>query len=165
MPVNSDSFKHALGRFASGVTIVTTADGEKLAGLTVSAFSSVSLDPPYVLVCINKQSSAIEPLRSSKVFAVNMLSDEQVAVSNLFANPRVDKFAEAQYRMGQLNIPILEGCLAHLECSLVQEVDAGDHYVYLGQVEEAQVDETKRPLLYYRGRYEMLEAVQTESNP
>ncbi|OFW77691.1 MAG: hypothetical protein A2201_00125 [Alicyclobacillus sp. RIFOXYA1_FULL_53_8] len=156
MPVNSDSFKQALGRFASGVTIVTTADGERLSGLTVSAFSSVSLDPPLVLVCINKQSSAVDTLRSGRVFAVNFLSDEQIALSNHFASRTTDKFSDTAYHLGTLGVPILQGCLAHLEGSLVQEIDAGDHYVYIGQVEATEFDDTKQPLLYYHGRYETL---------
>lgn len=163
MPVNSDSFKQALGRFASGVTIVTAADGDRLSGLTVSAFSSVSLDPPLVLICINKQSSAVDTLRSGQVFAVNFLSDEQVALSNHFASRTTDKFSDSTYHLGSLGAPILEGCLAHLECSLVQEIDAGDHYVYIGQVESSDLDDTKRPLLYYHGRYETLHPITTLS--
>lgn len=161
MPVHSDRFKQALGRFASGVTVVTTSAGDKLAGLTVSAFSSVSLSPPYILVCINKESSSIEILRERKVFVVNFLSDEQVSVSNLFASHQADKFAGVSYHVGQLGVPILDNCLAYLACSVVQEVEAGDHFIYIGQVEEAEVDESKHPLLYYHGRYETLDAVQS----
>lgn len=164
MPVHSDSFKNTLGRFASGVTVVTAADGDKLAGLTVSAFSSVSLDPPYILVCISKESSAIPVLSASKAFAVNLLSDEQVAVSNRFASHKSDKFSEASYHMANQNIPVLDHCLGYLVCTLVKEIEAGDHYIYIGQVEEADVDETKRPLLYYHGHYELLDAVRATQN-
>lgn len=105
MPVSADDFRHALGRFASGVTVVTTAVDGKLGGLTVSAFSSVSLDPPYILICIDKRSSVIPLLRTSRVFGVNILASDQSDVSNHFASRREDKFAGVSYRMGALVFP------------------------------------------------------------
>lgn len=157
MPVTPDEFKQALGRFASGVTVVTTADNDKLGGLTVSAFSSLSLDPPYILVCIDKRSSANALIQSSRVFAVNILAKDQADLSNHFASRREDKFAGVAYHMGRLGVPILENTLAALECALVQVVDGGDHYIYIGQVEHSSVAEGKEPLLYYRGQYRSLQ--------
>jgi 3-hydroxy-9,10-secoandrosta-1,3,5(10)-triene-9,17-dione monooxygenase reductase component len=156
MPVTADQFKQALGRFASGVTVVTTADNNKLGGLTVSAFSSLSLDPPYILICIDKRSSANALIQSSRAFAVNILAKDQADLSNHFASRQEDKFAGVAYRMGHLQVPVLEDTLATLECSLVQVVDGGDHHIYIGQVEHSSVDETKEPLLYYRGQYRSL---------
>jgi flavin reductase (DIM6/NTAB) family NADH-FMN oxidoreductase RutF len=156
MPVTADQFKQTLGRFASGVTVVTTADNNKLGGLTVSAFSSLSLDPPYILICIDKRSSANALIQSSRAFAVNILAKDQADLSNHFASRREDKFAGVAYRMGHLQVPVLEDTLATLECSLVQVVDGGDHHIYIGQVEHSSVDETKEPLLYYRGQYRSL---------
>jgi 3-hydroxy-9,10-secoandrosta-1,3,5(10)-triene-9,17-dione monooxygenase reductase component len=156
MPVDSDAFRHALGRFASGVTVVTTAHEGQLAGLTVSAFSSVSLNPPLVLVCIDKRSSSIDLITRSRVFNVNILASEQEDTSNHFASRIADKFATAQYRTGTLGAPVLVNTLAYLECQLVESVDAGDHIVLIGQVEASEVDETKEPLLYYHGKYRSL---------
>jgi 3-hydroxy-9,10-secoandrosta-1,3,5(10)-triene-9,17-dione monooxygenase reductase component len=156
VPVSADDFRHALGRFASGVTVVTTAVDGKLGGLTVSAFSSVSLDPPYILICIDKRSSVIPLLRTSRVYGVNILSSDQSDVSNHFASRREDKFAGVSYRIGTLGVPVLEGVLAHLECKVTQEVDGGDHFIYIGQVEHSSVDESKEPLLYFHGKYREL---------
>ena len=156
MPVTSDVFRRTLGHFGSGVTVVTAATEERMAGLTVSAFSSVSLNPPLILVCIHKQSSAVDVIRDGGKFAVNLLSEEQIDVSNHFASQTPDKFQNVAVQISTFGLPILEGSLGFLECSVFQEVDAGDHYVYIGQVENAETDESKHPLLYYHGRYETL---------
>lgn len=156
MPVNAEQFRRALGHFASGVTVVTMADASRQTGLTVSAFSSVSLNPPYVLVCIDKQSSTVDTLRSAKAFAVNILSANQVDLSNRFASRSDDKFSGVNVRTGRLGIPLLEGTLGSVECSLFKEIDAGDHYIFLGLVEHADVDDTQTPLLYYHGSYRTL---------
>jgi 3-hydroxy-9,10-secoandrosta-1,3,5(10)-triene-9,17-dione monooxygenase reductase component len=153
MPVNADEFRSALGHFASGVTVVTMADETRKTGLTVSAFSSVSLNPPYVLVCIDKHSSTLDTLRASKAFVINILSEDQVDVSNQFASRSDDKFSGVKHHVGQVGAPILEDTVAFIECNLVQEIDAGDHFVFLGQVEDANVDISKQPLLYYHGKY------------
>ncbi|GGJ09933.1 flavin reductase [Alicyclobacillus cellulosilyticus] len=156
MPVTSEAFRQALSRFASGVTVVTTASGGQKAGLTVSAFSSLSLEPPYILVCIDKSSSSCAVLRSAGAFAVNILASDQAHLSQHFASRLEDKFAQVDYHPGLAGIPVLHGTLASLECRLVQELDGGDHFIYIGQVERTFVDESKSPLLYYRGQYRQL---------
>jgi len=153
MAIESALFRQVLGRFGSGVTVVTMAHGGQSAGLTVSAFSSVSLDPPLVLVCIDKRSSTLDLLRQSQSFVVNILSHDQDALSNHFASKTVDKLADVAHHVGQLGAPVLDGTLAHMECRLVSEVDGGDHYVYIGQIESGGVAEDKTPLLYYHGKY------------
>lgn len=158
MPVQPDTFRKALGHFASGVTVVTMASDVRKTGLTVSAFSSVSLEPPLILVCINKDSNALDLLRETKVFAVNFLASDQTAVSNQFASRTDDKFQSIPYHASPMGAPILDHALGYVECTLVQEVEAGDHCVYIGQVESADVDDSKQPLLYYHGRYESLAA-------
>jgi flavin reductase (DIM6/NTAB) family NADH-FMN oxidoreductase RutF len=154
MPVNSETFRRALGRFASGVTVVTTSDGTQRAGLTVSAFCSVSLTPPYILVCIDQRSQAIDILRRSCRFAVNFLAEEQSDLSTHFASKLPDKFSGVPYRLGALGVPLLDDTLGYLECTLVQEIPAGDHFIYVGQVEYADVNDAKRPLLYYHSQYQ-----------
>ncbi|WP_290589921.1 flavin reductase family protein [Alicyclobacillus sp.] len=151
--MHPDDFRRALGRFASGVTVVTAAHDGQMAGMTVSAFSSVSLQPPYVLICLDKQAGTIPVLRASGVFAVNILSAGQVDISNQFASKRPDKFSGIDWRPGRLGAPLLAGVLASVECRVVQEMDAGDHLLYIGQVEATDIDTSAEPLLYYHGRY------------
>ncbi|GMA52276.1 flavin reductase [Alicyclobacillus contaminans] len=158
MPVSADDFRQALGRFASGVTVVTTTDAEKLGGITVSAFCSLSLQPPYVLICIDKRSTLIPMLQRSRVFAVNILSDAQAHLSNQFASKSGDKFSGVAYQLGQLGVPLLEDALAHVECSVRHEWDGGDHLVFVGEVEATSVHPDGQPLLYYRGQYGRFEA-------
>jgi flavin reductase (DIM6/NTAB) family NADH-FMN oxidoreductase RutF len=156
LPVEQDTFRRVLAHFASGVTIVTMSDGRQTAGLTVSAFCSVSLNPPYILVCINHESSALEVVRNSGAFAVHILAEGQADLSTRFASHGIDKFAGLSYHIGTLGAPILDGVLGHLECSLVQEIPAGDHSILIGQVETGTVTDGQRPLLYYTGRYRAL---------
>lgn len=156
MPVTSEQFRQALGRFASGVTIVTTAYNNELSGLTVSAFCSVSLDPPYILICVDKQSTANRTIKGAGAFAVNMLQEGQDALSNHFARRTPDKFSGIDYRLGQMGLPLLEGTLGYLECSVAQTVDAGDHYVYIGQVEHSDVVADAKPLVYFGGGYQRI---------
>lgn len=153
MAVNEDSFKQALGHFASGVTIVTMADGDDLTGLTVSAFCSVSLEPPYILICINNVSSALTILHKTNRFAVNMLAADQIDLSNHFASRIEDKFANIEHHAGSLGVPLLDGVMAQLECSVVNEFPGGDHTIIIGRVDSATLDESKQPLLYYHGQY------------
>lgn len=156
MTVTSDKFRLTLGRFASGVTIVTTAFGEQRAGLTVSAFSSLSLTPPLILVCIDKRSPSIALIEQSRVFNVNILDEGQANLSQHFASASLDKFASVQFRTGTLGAPLLEDTLGYLECRLREVIDGGDHVILLGEVEAANVAEDKQPLVYYQGRYRSL---------
>lgn len=156
MPVTSEEFRHALGRFASGVTVVTTAHNNQYNGLTVSAFCSVSLNPPLVLICIDKQSTANETIQASRVFAVNLLAEGQEGLSNHFAKKNPDKFHGLDYDLGKLGLPLLRDSLGYLECSLSQTIDGGDHYVYIAQVEHARTHDDAKPLVYYTGAYRQL---------
>lgn len=153
MPITKEEFRHALGRFASGVTVVTTkaADGH-LHGLTVSAFSSVSLNPPLILVCIQKTTGSYHAFEESKAFVVNILSDRQKDVSNHFASHLEDKFAGVDYAEGIDRVPVLNDCLVNLECRLVNSYDGGDHTIFVGQIEKVHSREGN-PLAYYHGNY------------
>lgn len=156
MSINQDDFRGALSRFASGVTVVTTQDAAKTpCGLTVSAFSSLSLDPPLVSVCINRSSSSLSAFSESGVFAVNILSEDQEQISRRFASRVPDRFEGVDYRIGDRGAPVLEGALANLECRIVQFYDGGDHTILIGRVESARITDG-RPLLYYRGGYAAL---------
>ena len=155
--IDTDSFRAVLGRFASGVTVVTTRDQTgRDHGLTVSAFSSLSLTPSLVLVCIDKSSSVHPVLSNAAHFAVNILSSTQEALSRRFSGGEPDRFDGIGYTRGVTGVAILEEVLAYLECRLVRRHDEGDHTIFVGEVEAAETN-TGRPLLYYRGGYATLE--------
>lgn len=158
MPLDSDLFRSVLGRFATGVTIVTTRDATGHDhGMTVSAFSSLSLDPPLVLVCVDHQASMFNTLMTAPFFVVNILSTSQEALSRRFSNLDADhRFDGVGFTRNAHGIPILDDVLAHLECRVTTRHDGGDHTIFVGQVEHA-TSRDDRPLLYYRGGYAQLE--------
>lgn len=154
--IATDEFRRVLGHFATGVTILTTCDADaRPTGLTVSAFCSVSLDPPQVLVCVDHKSQSYAALRDSRKFAVNVLREEDEALSRQFATTRLDKFDGVAYTTGALGVPLLDGALAQLECRTVSSHIEGDHTIFVARVEAARTG-TGEPLLYYRGRYRHL---------
>jgi len=157
-----DEFRRALGHFATGVTIVTTwDDAARPTGLTASAVSSVSLDPPLVLVCVSHKSQTHPAFRPGGKFAVNVLSSEQEALARRFASSSlsgVEKFDGVAYRRGALGLPVLADALAEFECAIVHAYPGGDHTIFVGQVEatDCRGDAGREPLLYYRGRFNRL---------
>jgi flavin reductase (DIM6/NTAB) family NADH-FMN oxidoreductase RutF len=153
MPVTPSEFRTALRRFATGVTVVTTRDAEgRPAGLTASAFTSVSAAPPLVLVCVDHAATAHPAVRAHGWFAVNVLRREQEFLSRRFALSGGDKFAGVPYREGAAGLPILDGVLAALACRLVEAHEAGDHTIFVGRVEQITLG-GGRPLVYFDGRY------------
>jgi flavin reductase (DIM6/NTAB) family NADH-FMN oxidoreductase RutF len=153
MPISEDEFRSALSRFPSGVTVVTTKDASgRFHGITVSAFSSVSLDPPLVLICIERDAYSHQAFLESGVFAVNFLSSAQSELSERFASPLDDKFDEVDFTLGDLGLPLLAGCLVNLECKVRNTGDGGDHTIFIGEVESARVNDGD-PLLYFRSDY------------
>jgi len=155
MPVSEELFRSALSRFASGVTVVTTMDASNNpVGLTVSSFCSLSLSPPLVLICIDKETDSHPWFSHTGSFIVNILAEDQEELSRMFAAPAKDgkTFARIAHSKAGKGIPALTGALVILECKLWQEFDGGDHTIYVGQVEKADVGEG-RPLLYYRNGY------------
>jgi flavin reductase (DIM6/NTAB) family NADH-FMN oxidoreductase RutF len=156
MPIEKNELRRVMGHFATGVTVVTTcgADGRHY-GLTANAFSSVSLIPPLLLVCVDKKAESYHCFEESKVFTVNVLSAAQEELSRRFAVSGGEKFEGVSYRVGGNGAPILGGALAHLECKVVAAYDGGDHTIYLGEIQEAETTEGK-PLVFYRGGYRAL---------
>jgi len=152
--VSPDAFKEGLGRWATGVTIVTARNGDTVHGMTVSAFNEVSLDPPLVLICADRSGNTWPVIRDSGAFAVNILSREQEALSNRFASKRDEwrRFEGLDYDTGPTGAPLLRDVVANLDCRLVAAPEHGDHFVCIGQVEEVRHSE-QEPLLHYRGRY------------
>jgi len=162
--VTPDEFRAALGRFASGVTVITveTASGD-VHGMTASAFCSVSLHPPLVLVCIDHLAETYLHLRERRQFGVSILKEEQDALSEFFADP--ERNPDAGYRLGikyrpmMRGTPVLQDALGNLDCSVVSAHEAGDHTIFVGEVKEVRVAEGA-PLLYFRGRYRMCAVLQ-----
>ena len=158
MPIDSDLFRSVLGRFASGVTVITTRDaGGRDFGMTVSAFSSLSLDPPLVMFCVDRSASMLGALGESAWIAVNILSASQEALSRRFSNLDAEsRFDGIGFSRGRSGAPILDEVLAHMECEVVRRLDGGDHVIFVGKVHNAETRD-ERPLLYYRGGYAQLE--------
>jgi len=156
MAITPDEFRRVLSHFASGVTVVTTWEAEGCpTGLTASAFTSVSLTPPLVLVCVDQQAQCYAALKAHGRFAVNILAADQEPLSRHFATARPNKFEHVAFKKGALGLPLLPAALAHLECRTVHAYPGGDHTIFIGEVEAAGVGEGE-PLLYYRGQYDRL---------
>lgn len=154
--VDPVDFREALSRFASGVTVVTTIDGENRIGVTVSAFSSLSLEPPLVLICIEKRIYIHDFLEKRGRFCVNVLARDQESVSQQFAARVDDRFEGIATRPGLGGVPVIEGSLAVLECSFHASYDGGDHTIFVGRVENTEVADSD-PLLYFRSAYRSIE--------
>jgi len=155
--IDPATFRSVLGRFASGVTVLTTRDAAgRDHGMTVSAFCSVSLDPPRVLCCIEKVAVMHDVIAAAPQFAVNVLSASQESTARRFAEVMDDRFDGIGYTRGLTGAVLLEGILAFLECDVVARYDGGDHTIVLGEVIAATAHDD-RPLLYYRGGYAQLE--------
>lgn len=156
MPIDRNELRRVMGHFATGVTVITTRSNEdKIYGLTANAFTSVSLEPPLLLICVDKKAESYPYFEESKVFTVNILADEQEALSRRFAVSGGPKFDGVAYRMGANGAPILEGAVGYIECKVAASFPGGDHTVYLGEVQQAETSDRK-PLLFFRGGYRAL---------
>lgn len=151
--MNQDIFKDALGRYASGVTIITTLDpaGDAV-GLTATSFASVSLDPPLVLFCLAHSANCFDAFERADAFAVNILAHGQDELSNRFASREGDKFKDASTKYGSLGSPYLDGALVCMDCSILNRHPGGDHVIYIGQVKQVELG-AGAPLLYFQGKY------------
>lgn len=163
MAIDPDEFRHVLSHFASGVTVVTTWDADgRPTGLTASAFTSVSLTPPLVLVCVDHQAQSYEALRTNGWFAINILAADQEPFSRHFATTQPNKFEHIAFLKGPQGLPLLPAALAHLECRKVHAYAGGDHTIFVGEVEAAGVGKGE-PLLYYRGQYNRVRSEEPRS--
>jgi flavin reductase (DIM6/NTAB) family NADH-FMN oxidoreductase RutF len=156
MSVDPRSFRKAAACFASGVTVVTARHPatKAPAGVTVSAFSSLSLDPPLVLFCLAKRTVCLETFGACGHFGVNILSECQRDLAIRFANRSEEKWTGVTVESGVSGVPLLPGCLATLECVRLAVHDGGDHHIFVGEVERLAVSEGGAPLLYFRGSYQ-----------
>lgn len=146
-------FRQLLGRFATGVTVVTTRDpAGRPVGMTASSVASVSLHPPLVLVSVDQANDMHPALRAARRFVLNVLADDQEALSRRFAAEHPDRFDGVAYRDSRDGIPAIEGAVANIECEKQAEAPGGDHTVFFGLVTGGSVSD-RRPLIYYRSGY------------
>lgn len=151
--IDPDDFREALSRFASGVTVVTVAGEGTLHGMTASSFASVSLDPPRVVVCLDKSSRTRALL--SDTFAINILRADQEDVSRAFAGAGEKPFGRLSHGFGVSGAPLLDGCIAWIECETSSIVDGGDHDMIVGNVIACRAEQGQ-PLLYFDRAYRSL---------
>jgi flavin reductase (DIM6/NTAB) family NADH-FMN oxidoreductase RutF len=152
MAIDDALFKLAMSHFASGVTVVTTEHEGKPFGMTVAAFSSLSLHPPLVLVCVEKTVKTHDAIAGAGKFGVSILNSKQTDVSNRFASRAEDKFAGTEIVQGELGLPLIAGAITRLECRVSEKLEGGDHTIFVGEVVGAQTEEGE-PLVYYRSGY------------
>lgn len=155
MALDPIEFRQALSRFASGVTVVTVATEGELHGMTASSFASVSLDPPRVLVCLDKNSHTRSLLEGSSSFAVNVLAVQQESISRAFASAGPKPFGSLPHKKGDNGAPLLDGALAWIECTTTEIVDGGDHDIVIGDVTSCSSADGD-PLIYFARGYREL---------
>lgn len=152
--VDQRLYRDVVGRFATGVTVVTFQSAEVTRGMTANAVSSLSLDPTLLIVCIDKKTMVHGQLQRADAFAVNILADDQVEVSKTFARRGLTGMADVSYRTGVTGAPIIDNVLAWFECEVYDRLDGGDHTIYLGRVIELSLERPDAgPLLFYAGGY------------
>ncbi|MEX2650109.1 MAG: flavin reductase family protein [Alphaproteobacteria bacterium] len=158
MTVDPRKLREALGCFATGVTVVTarSLDGELL-GITANSFNSVSLTPPLVLFSLDRRAYSLRKFEECGRFAVNILGEDQREVSSTFATPLADKFATVAYSFGRTGSPVLDDAIAIFDCSVRFRYDGGDHVIFVGEVVDLIVNRTGRPLLFFRGKYRVID--------
>jgi flavin reductase (DIM6/NTAB) family NADH-FMN oxidoreductase RutF len=158
---SGQEFRQAVGTFATGVTVVTTRGDEHGYGMTANSFSSVSLDPPLVLVCAISGTEGSEVIARNGKFAVNILAADQEPISRYFSSkdrPRgADAFRDVSHRDGVTGCPILDGVAGHLDCTLVASHEAGDHVIFIGEVQALDMTPDVQPLLFHGGGYRLLQ--------
>ena len=164
--IPSEVFRKVMGHFVTGVTVVTALDGERPFGITVNALSSVSLDPPLVMVALDRRRFLTPIVRAAGRYAVNVLSEEQQALSDCFAGAAVepgrDEFCGAPWHRGPTGLPLIDGAIATLECTVVETFSAGDHDLFIGRVDTLTNDlPHPMPLLFYRRQYLRIEHAAT----
>ncbi len=162
MNLSVNLFKDAMSNLPSGVSVITCSDSSgKLYGFTATSLTSVSLNPPLILFCINSLSKTLPAIMESKKFAISILAEEGKEVSNHFASINRDKFANyTNYSLGQFsNSPLIQPANCNIECSLYSKYDGGDHKIILGLVENILIRNEKMPLSYYKRNYHQLKKI------
>ena len=157
--MNRDTYRSLIGRFATGVTVVTTNVDGRLHGMTANAICSLSLDPLQLLVCVDRESNCYVQMQRAEAFGVSVLAADQEEISNRFARttePTEGSLLAVDYRLGSLGEPLIEDALVHLECRIAERLDGGDHIIVIGDVVAGGQVREAEPLLFYGGRYARL---------
>jgi len=157
MPVDPIQFRHVMGHFPTGVTVVTTKHDGRMHGMTANSITSVSLEPVMLLVCLGREARTALAVQKTRHFAVNILREDQEEISRRFARPYQDHFEGLEVEEGPDGLPLLPGCLAYVACRVHDIVGAGDHDIVLGKVDHCAVGANGgSPLLFFQGGYQRL---------
>jgi flavin reductase (DIM6/NTAB) family NADH-FMN oxidoreductase RutF len=156
-PIASEEFRHVCGRFATGVSVATVLDPRgRPHGLTVNSFTSISLTPPLVSICLGLNVTVVDAFREAEFYGINILADDQQEISDRFARKGLDRFATVSWHRGKSGAPMIAGCLATMECAIRQRIPCGDHLIFVGEVVHSQIN-SGSPLLFYASGYRKLE--------
>ncbi|NRF94382.1 flavin reductase family protein [Paenibacillus frigoriresistens] len=153
--MDGKKFREALGSFATGVTVIGVNNDQTVHGMTANAVSSVSLDPPLILICVDHRAKTLPMIREAGAFSVNILSKEQENISRYFANQPLDQIPEFTFTNQETEAPILNNALTALDCKVHQEVEAGDHTIFIGRVQNIIIN-SGQPLCFFKGKYTIL---------
>ncbi len=152
--MRSDEFKVAVGKFPTGVTVISAAHNNQLWGFTANSFTSVSLEPRLISFCLNKQAGSFKVFEVAEYFAVSILASDQANLSTHFASRKTDKFDSIDHNIGEYSkAPLLNGSVAFVECKKYDQFECGDHDIFIGEVGRTYIDDTKSPLLYFAKSY------------
>lgn len=167
MSIDRALFRQVAGSFASGVTVITTGRDGHYHGMTASAFTSLSIEPTMILVCVDRESRTFPLLQETGAFNINMLGTGQEQVSRVFASKDAPEHGlrGVEFTLGTLGVPLLNDTLAYFECRTTHQFDGGDHVIFVGEVENAGFNEELEPLLYYRGKYRHFALLEAETSP
>lgn len=151
--IDSSKFRHVLGHFPTGVTVVSADPGDGPVGMAVGSFTSVSLDPPLVAFLPAKTASAWPGIEKAGHFCVNVLAENQADLSGVFSSKIEDRFAGVEWTTAATGAPVITGCLAWIDCEIEAVYEGGDHWIVLGRVNDMDATEDGGPLLFFRGGY------------
>jgi len=172
LPVSDEGrrwLRSMMGRFATGVTVVSARHGPLLSGMTANAVSSISIDPPLMMASLHRRSETHEAIIESHAFAVSVLGADQRPLAECFAKPvteaKLRRFCDAPWHEAETGSPILDGAIAYFDCRLVARHDGGDHTIFIGEIVAAGFEEEADPLLYYGSRYRRLAAQEPPAEP
>jgi len=149
---NADDYRRVMRNLASGVTVVSAVHDQDLFGMTATAFTSVSLEPMLVQVSLDTTSRTHDAVRSSGMYGVNILAEDQIELARSFAEAGIERFEDIDYRLGETGLPLLNGAIGTLECRVTQQIPSGDHTIFVGELLYGDSND-RPPLIYFQGGY------------
>ena len=152
--INKTLFKKVLSKFVTGVTVVGIKNNKIKIGKTINSFSTLSLSPPLILFSLDKKASSLSQFKKSKFLSINILSSNQVSISDHFAKKN-SKWNKVKYKLGRLDTPIISNCLANLECARIKTLTAGDHIIFICEIKNVAYNNKIKPLVYYNSKYKI----------